>query len=237
MLSFEALTVAFFDWSVADSTREVTNGFRFLSRPDSRVATAYVFYCSTLKRDEKLLLATGMAKRFQEKALLLKGERMIQEEEESVRHYIDWYCAFNAAKWTPTVPQPPPDMVARFAKLPKRVNKTALMQALRSRIGNPDPEWLQAGGWCYRAVRGGVHVRTSIDVGGRIPLRYLHTFGTDPSPAMPSLFSSLYGWMGLGSVTDWDLLTPDSSETAVILMKQLVDHFLNALPVITREAC
>jgi hypothetical protein len=221
---------------MADATREVTKGFPFLSRIESSVARAYVFYCSTLPTSERTLLAVGMAKRFQNRALILKGESPGQEEREVTARCVDWLRCFIATPSMCSNPQPSAQLLEKRGPSPQAVNKKVLRQLLQSKLElvfrDPDKEWYASTSeWRYRTLIKEIYVETYVDIGGRVPLSYHHVLQPSSSsgPELPSLRSSIFGWMGLGTTTDWDLLANERAEDAADLTVEICTHLVSGL--------
>jgi hypothetical protein len=225
---FDELRLKFLNWSIADAQREVSQGFPFLSRIESKTVAAYLFYCSKLPAEERVIFATGMAKRLQRK-ISQTAAVSTSHEKTIVDDYSDWYLELNATPSSAIYSYLPTNFLAKFRSSTTEVNKKQLRKCLIRYLGSP--EWDSAESWRYSVLVNGIKVHTYIDIGGRLPLRYSHSFVPETaSQSVPPLNTSISSWMGLGGIeTVWDLLSENGIEPAAILIKELTDHFIRAL--------
>ena len=115
---------------------------------------------------------------------------------------------------------PPPEGVDR--RLLRKLVYAALPSIAGPVLGNPAKEaWMH-----QKPIAGGWSIRTSVDVGGRTrDLEYRHSLIAPDSENV--LGTTLIGLLGVGSSTNWNLLSRGAEEPTVKLLVELTGRFVD----------
>jgi hypothetical protein len=224
----DEFAVRYYRWALEDSQREVKEGFPFLHRIKGTASLRLLAAMESLQQEEQTHFSVALVKRFHLRALKLLNEHLTAEENELCRDYVSSIL----------IPIPEEQEIERRIKAGTfhlRVNRknlaTLIKKELEPVLGNPSEIWGPRE-WWYMTSFGSWNVRTNVHMseGHFYQLNYHHSIHPVDSMYELENWMSVLSWLGITSMTNWDLLTDADIPEAAETLAQLCSHFIQAVP-------
>jgi hypothetical protein len=212
--------VLYYEWSLDQADEEFLREFPLLSLVHGRSTFQLIEHARSLSTPERRRLAVALVKRFNERAMSLKGEVLNAEEQRLINGYLDHNIRLTEAGKRRLLPFAS-DGERRISELlhsgtaqkgkPSLVRK-AVSKQLKQDLGSPTSK--PSGTQGYVMEIPGWRLRTTIDYGGSHgQITYAHTITPLEEirrPLQPPIH--LCGCMGVSGQTSWDLYTLDDTD-------------------------
>ncbi len=212
--------ILYYEWSLGQAEQEFCTNFPLLSLVQGRSTFKLIEYAGSLKSDERRKLATALVKRFNERAMSLKGDVISGEEQSLIRGYLDYNIRITEAGKRRMLPfaseaeRRISDEIHSGSAQKGRASlvRKVLSERFRQKLGPPTSK--PSGTQSYMTEIADWRLRTTIDYGGGYgQITYAHTIAPiagSPRPLQPPIH--LCGCMGVSGQTTWDLYTAEDTE-------------------------
>lgn len=223
----DEFAVRYYQWAMEDFRREMREGFPLLRKIKGSASLRLVTLMQSLGQDEQILLSSGLVKRFHRRATNLLKEPLTAQEDSLCQGYV-------ASIITPIPAKGEIERRIR-AGIARRVNRSRLAalckKDLQPILGNPSDVWGPRECW-YETPIDGWNVCTNVHTygGNFYQLNYHHRI--HPSGSVYELENgiSVLAWLGITSMTNWDLLTDQDMSQAARTLALVCSHFIQAVP-------
>jgi len=210
--------VRLYQWSSMDTLREAESGFALISRISSAQAKGLVSALEAQRGESSAHLICALVKRFHPIALQALGESLSPEEltllESLDSGRAEWW---KAPKGHGVRGKRLKSLVEEM--LPPLLGPTALRT-------DPGPKMLG-----FKVNIGDWNLETTIGL-ARHPF-YYHSISRRDEFLESHI--SINSWMGISSMTEWDLIQPGEEESVVSTMMEACSRFLEAAPGLLRD--
>ncbi|HEY2584848.1 MAG TPA: hypothetical protein VGI81_03665 [Tepidisphaeraceae bacterium] len=221
----DRFAVRYYRWALADFFSEIDAGFPRIREITGPQAWRLLSFMDLLQPDEKRVLASGLVKRWNTRAVTLTKESPTQAELASVEAFIGWAPGEMtlqereiarqkaAGNWSPATRQNI-----------RRILDAELSPALGSRQKGGSGEAT------YVRELAGLELHTIIDTGARTSmLSYGHLIVSNGRRFWPE-YISVFSWMGVAGQTDWSDIRDAEVSRAVRSLRDCCELFINVLP-------
>jgi hypothetical protein len=223
----DEFAVRYYQWAMEDFSREMREGLPLLRKIKGSASLRLVTLMESLGQDEQLLLSSGLVKRFHRRATELLNEPLTAEE--------DRLCQDYASSIVTPVPAEGETERRIRAGIARRVNRDRLAalskKELEPILGNPSDVW-RPREWWYETPIDGWNVRTNVHTYGGYSYQLNYHHRIHPSGSVYELenWISVLSWLGITSMTNWDLLTDQDMSQAARTLALVCSHFIQAAP-------
>lgn len=233
--------ILYYAWSLDRADEEFRTEFPLLSLVHGRNTLKLIEYARSLAVNERRTLAIALVKRFNERAMRLKGDLLIEEERSLIEGYLNYDVRLTEAGKRRLLPFAS-DAERHINELlrsgsaqkgrPSLVRKSVSKQ-LRQKLGSPTSS--RSGTQSYVAEIPGWRLRTMIDYGGSYgQITYAHTITPTAGsrrPLQPPIH--LCGCMGAAGQTSWDLYTLDDTDQVANSICTVISWFVKEWRTLT----
>jgi hypothetical protein len=225
----------YYEWSVGQAEQEFCAGFPLLSLVQGSSAFKLIECAGSLNSDERRKLAVALVKRFNERAMNLKGHIINVEERSLIERYLDYNIRITEAGKRRMLPfaseaeRRISDEIhsGRAQKGRASLVRKVLSERIEQKLGPPAAK--PSGAQNYAVEIPGWRLRTTIDYGGSYgQITYAHTIAStagSPTRLQPPIH--LCGCMGVAGRTSWDLYTVQDTESVASSIYSVVCWFVD----------
>jgi hypothetical protein len=198
-------------------------------------------YARSLSTDERQRLAIALVKRFNERAMGLKGDFLSQDEQSLIQEYLDYDVRLTEAGKRRLLPFAS-DAERRISELLQSGNaqkgkpsliRSGVSKQLGQMLGPPTSK--PSGTQSFVVEAPGWRLRTTIDYGGSHgQITYAHTITSTAAsrrPLQPPIH--LCGCMGVAGQTSWDLYTLDETDEIANSICTVISWFVKEWRTLT----
>ncbi len=233
--------ILYYEWSLNRATDEFLGEFPLLSLVRGRSAFQLIEYAKSLGIHERRGLAVALVKRFNERAMGLKGQIINAEEQSLTQGYLDYNIRITEAGKRRMLPfaseaeRRISDEIhsGRAQRGRASLVRRALSERLKQKLGAPTSK--PSGTQSYAVEAPGWRLRTAIDYGGSYgQITYAHTItptAVRRSPLQPPIH--LCGCTGVAGQTSWDLYTLDDTDEVADSICTVISWFVNEWRTLT----
>lgn len=221
--------VQYYRWALAEMQKEILADLSRVRRVKGTSAQKYVRFIGSLKPNAVFPAAAALVKRYHKRALELVGQTLNPEDQQWIDAFLDFEKPFTAT-WSPVIADQTYNALVNHVKGP-RLDKRELARELRNRLkgvfASDGDNSLGPQSRRYIIKNGPLILNTHIEWGGRLPLRYSHSVTADNLQRI-TYDISLLSWLGVCSVTSWNLLANEDIISAAELVEELCAYFRSA---------
>lgn len=212
-MAYQEFLVRFYEWSLADALREVEIGFPLISRIHGVHGRRFVSALEGVPREAREELLRLMVRRFHPVAMELLGTPLTDGDLEVLEEFL----------------------MKRMSNWQSSAAKGIKGRRLRSLLQSVPP--YKSDSVMRPSDLGPSFLDFQIDIGPWTVFTYVecgrypnyHHLVRSPQEYLQSQIS-VQSWMGIASVTEWDLAEPGDEESIVATMKEAFGRFLDAVP-------
>lgn len=220
----DEFALRYYEWSLEQSNKELEEDFPHVRRVKSSLVFLFLEFIESRTRAELRELMTGGLKRFQQRAVELKGEKISAREQEIHQQFINYFSepvvihgtamtSFRVSKRERQLREEELAGQLRFNQDKKKF-RGELKRKFQSAALNPESEFRSGLSYCEQF--GNWYLMTSLDVSGKSQLEYSQriacrrTIDTCLTDLLPG--ASLLSWCGIHPNTRYDLIKEDELE-------------------------
>lgn len=223
----DRFAVRYYRWALAHFYSEIAAGFPHIHTITGPQAWRLLNFMDLLQPDERRVLATGLVKRWNPRAVALTTEPPSQAELAAVEAFIGWA---------------PGEMTVQEREIARQKAAGNWSQATRRDVRRTlDAELSPVLGARQRGGSGevtyvrelaGMDLYTTIDTGARTSvLSYGHLIVSNGHRFWPE-YISILSWMGVAGQTDWTDIRGSEIGRAVRSLRELCELFVGVLPAL-----
>jgi len=228
----DAFVVSLYGWACADFRREIEEGFPLLRGVENPTTYGLLSVMESLPNARRLLLASGLLKRFHPRAVEILGEKISTEEHELIELFLKSFAS------TPLLRE-------RWARAPKlgppleRKQRKKIVEQVKKELREPYCVWPATGPWkgfSLEVEKGGVRILTRFYTGMRASLCYDHAildkergYYWEPDTTFYCDKLSIYSWLGISWQTMWMELRVGEIERVGKDLVRLCRHFIDGV--------
>lgn len=217
--------VRFHQWATVEAISEVSTGMPILRSLSSPIARRFVRFADTLSASSQILLMQGLAKRWRERATLLLGVPITEEEQDLTLRFLASSTAAPDEQYTKQGVR----TLARRSHL-RQLVRAAVVPVIGEKMGSHGGNLTS-----FRRRQGELWIDTLIDMGGRnAALGYEHFVHHESGLVIVQRVSVL-SWLGISGMTCWDVVDDQDAEAVSSLLARLCSHFVSAIPGLVRD--
>jgi len=225
--TIEDFEIRFYKWSLQEWEYEIDNDFPLLKLVDNEGAQETINVFKYLEKQKQKQLAKALIKRGRNASILLKYDHYFSEDDEKyVQYYVrKSYEESNKMAANRTFQE------EVLPKKERKLIKKCILQKLGHIIGEKYEDWMGAWDeWKNKRHIGSWIIETQFDISGTVnQLTYFHNIKNVDDEELYSHIS-LFGWLGLGSETGWQIYKKEEIEPIVEHLAILCDRFMNVTP-------
>lgn len=210
----EEFLLLYYQWAREDFDREIREGWPLLSRLPNRIAARVIRHLKSIPIESREELIRAKLKLFHPVATKLMGDEMTERESKMVDAFI----------MSTLYPLPEEEALKSKGPMQRRKFMGHAQAALRRVLGEdvqaaaPDEDW-------FFTEIGPVRVKTVASY-EKVPSCEHRLFvGKEQIYRSASILS----WLGIASVTDFDIIPRGEEEQAAELLAELCGHYLTAV--------
>lgn len=224
-----------YKWSLSQARRELVEDYPLVRSVKGAMSARFLNALERFGPGEREALAVALVKRSDRDAAAVANEPMTPHEERLCDRFLEALRVPSRFERHENEKR-----MARALGLMKReptdrrANRRRLGSLVRDRLEpvcGSGPERWPRHAWRYTTLVHGWQVHTYVELGGRMSfMSYGHTIGITEKEPLARSDISLFGWLGVTSMTSWDHLTVADEEEAADSLANLCSRFMEAGP-------
>jgi hypothetical protein len=220
-------------WACADFQRELDEGFPLLRGIENPTTYCLLTLMESLPKDKRLLLVSGLLKRFHVRAAQLLGETISAEENEFFERLSNSFAVVNSfqqQRW---------EAARKFGPPLEPKQRKKIVQKVKSELHEPWCIWPKTGPWqgtSFEVEKGGFRILTRFWPGTRVSFSYDHAildkakgYYWHPETTFYCDKFSIYSWLGISWETMWMDLRVGEVERVAKDLVRLSRHFIEGV--------
>jgi hypothetical protein len=220
-------------WSCQDFQREMDEGFPLLRGIEGPTTYCLLSLLESLPKDKRLVLVSGLLKRFHTRAVALLGETVSAEQQELFERFSKSFEVVNRLqreRW---------DAARKLGPPLEPKQRMKIVDCVKNELHEPSCVWPKTGPWkgsSFEVEKGGFRILTRFWPGTRVSFSYDHAildkkrgYYLEPDTTFYCDKFSIDSWLGISWETMWMDLRVGEVERVGKDLVRLCRHFIEGV--------